>query len=148
MNLSFSAEYFARCLFYTIVNVASAGEFKSEAWKSWKSTHMDNCIACVLAIPHRGKIWRNHLQPFWSCFSLIWEVLQLHSSAQAVVNMQRGRKGAWASRVSPRIMDCWAPAKLIRRLQVCVCVCSGDVLRMHLHACLSLRVLVQYKTHH
>lgn len=37
-------------------------------------------------------------------------------------NHQRERKGASASRVSPRIMDCWAAAKIIVRLQVCVCV--------------------------
>lgn len=70
----------------------------------------------------------------------------LAASAQVVAKRlcQRGRKGAQASRVSARIMDCWAAATLIVRLQACVCVrvCVWVIFRtckyMHVWTCVCL----------
>lgn len=89
-------------------------------------------------------LWRYHIDPrskgiisnLWSYSFLTCEVLPLNSSAQAVGERhhQRGGKGTLAFRVSPHIMDRWAAAKLIVKLQECVCMC--DILHMQMRACL------------
>lgn len=98
----------------------SRSKFKAEEW---------NLTAQTIALWCRGDTTlsedlRKSSPTFWSYSLPTCEVLPLHSSAQAVGDMhQRERKSASASRVSPRIMDCWAAAKCIVRLQKCVWAC-------------------------
>lgn len=121
----------------------------------YKSRHLWSLTTWTTAL-HVS--WRYHVDRrskkiicnLWSYFFPTCEVLPFNSSAQAVGDRphQRGGKGALAFRGSPRIMDCWAAAKLIvKSVRVCVhaCVDLGDILHMQMHACLNLCVHVQYE---